>query len=287
MRRELILAYKEKGMLDAALSEANRAIVMLPNEQGLHRTLGDILTAKGDLDGAQKAYNDAIAHDGTDAGSQVALSDALLLNGKFDEAAAGYEKAAKADPKNPLPLRRLARAAIGKAQEDPTQYTAALEFLSKAKSLTPSSETEGYLDDYAALMRLIEGRLKLSLGEVQGNLQAQRSGKLTTNELKRSLANLKDQSTALSDFLDKAQAASGQDTTHAHYQMTANLLLQAVTLYRDYLNTNDPTGESAIRGRSRGRLQGTGRRIQALKLDSSPFRPFELAIGSRFHCIRQ
>lgn len=249
LRRQLVLAYKERQMLDAALGEASRAIQIMPEESTLYRLKGDILAAKGDTVGATAAYNEAIAKGGSsDIASQVALADALLADNRVEEAAKSYEAALKADPKNPLPLRRLARVSAAQALTDPTQYAASLDYLKRARDLTPTSETEGYLDDYVALLHLIESRLKSALGEAQANLQAQRTGKLTTSDLKRSLADLKDRATALNDYLDKLLPGAGQNLTHAHYQASASMLLQAVSLYRDYLNTNDPTAESAVRG---------------------------------------
>ena len=185
---------------------------------------------------------------GSEIGAQVALADSLLTEGRFEDAIKGYEAAAKTDPNSPLPLRRLARAAAGRATTDPTQYGVSLNYLQKAKALTPAAETEGYLEDYLALMHLIESRLREALGEVQGDLQVQRTEKITASELKRSLADLKDRANALNDYLDKLVPAAGQDLTHAHYQMCGSLLLQAVSLYRDFLNTKDPATESAVRG---------------------------------------
>ncbi len=249
LRRQLILAYKERQMLDAALAEANRSLQIMPEESGLYRAKGDILAARGDTNGAAQAYNEAIQRGGgTNLGAQIALADALLADGRFDEAAKGYETALKTDSKSPLPLRRLARAAAGRAAADPAQYAVSLNYLKEAKALTPASETDGYLDDYAALLRLLETRLKEALGEAQGDLQAQRTGKLTTNDLKRSLADLKDRAAAISDYLEALPPAAGQDITHAHYQMSASLLLQGVSLYRGFLNTADPAAESAVRG---------------------------------------
>ena len=60
LRRQLILAYKERNLLDSALAEANRALQILPEESGLYRAKGDILAAKGDAAAATLAYNQAI-----------------------------------------------------------------------------------------------------------------------------------------------------------------------------------------------------------------------------------
>ena len=137
LRRQLVLAYKERRMLEAALGEANRALQIMPEESTLYRLKGDVLAAKGDTVGATAAYNEAITKGGSsDIASQVALADALLADNRVEDAAKSYEAALKADPKNPLPLRRLARVSAAQALTDPSQYVASLDYLKRARDLT-------------------------------------------------------------------------------------------------------------------------------------------------------
>ena len=248
LRRQLIQAYQDRQMPDAALEETNRALQISPDDAGLYRFYGNGLLAKGDISGALKAFREAIQRDPKDILSQVALADALMADNQFGDAQTAYEDAAKADPNSPLPHRRMANALARRAVGDASQYAASLEQVRLAHALLPPTDTESYLADYTALARLMEARLRDMLNELQGDFQAQSQGKLTGDALKRALADLKLRSEAVADYLDKLPPASGHDVTHAHYQQGAALLLQAVSLFRDYAATADPTTLSAFKG---------------------------------------
>ena len=248
LRRQLIQAYSDRQMNDAALEETNRALLLLPDDSALRRQLGDALLAKGDLNGAEAAYRDAIRRDPNDVTAQVALADALLADSQFAEAQTAYQAAAKSDPKSPLPHRRLASALARRAVADGSLYAASLDELKQAQALTPVTDNALYLNDYTELARLMESRLRDLLNELQNNFEARQQGKITGDALKRALADLKLRGEAAADYLDKLPPASGQDVTHAHYQQGAALLLQAVSLFRDYANKPDDSTLTAMKG---------------------------------------
>ena len=247
LRRQLIQAYQDRQMNDAALEETNRALMLLPEDAGLRRMQGDSLLAKGDLVGALAAYRDAIKRDPGDVSAQVALADALLADSQTVEAQAAYQAAVKTDPKSPLPHRRLANALARRAVGDSSLYAASLDELKQAQALTPATDSP-YLDDYTGIARLMESRLRDMIKELQSDFEAQQQGKMKGDALKRALADLKLRGEAAADYLDKLPPAPGHDVTHAHYQQGAALLLQAVSLFRDYVTKPDDATLMAMKG---------------------------------------
>lgn len=244
LRRQLIQAYIDRQMPDAALSEAVRAQALTPNDSALYVLSGNALLAKGDVAGATKAFQEAVHIDPNDITAQVALGDAQMADSQFDPAIQAYLVAAKNDPRSPLPHRRLARALASRAAADPAQYAASLEQVQQARALIPATDVETYQQDYVILMRLMDSRLRDLLEEMQTTYRDASSGNRSTNALIRAAADIKTRAEAAADYLDKLPPAAGLEAAHAHYQQGAALLLQAVDLLRDYLNKPDTgTGE--------------------------------------------
>lgn len=248
LRRQLIQAYQDRQLPDAALAEVNRALQLAPNDASLRRLSGDALLAKGDAAGALKAYQEAARIDPGDVLTQVALGDALLADNQYGEAMRAYEVAAKNDPKSPLPHRHKARALARSAAADPARYAESLAEIQTARSLIPPTDTETYQEDYVALMRLMTGRLSDLLDELQAAYQAALTGKRTREDLIRLVADMRLRAEAAGDYLDKLPPGAGQDGTHAHYQQAAAFLLQSLSLFRDYVANNDIHAEETMKG---------------------------------------
>ncbi|HZP80870.1 MAG TPA: tetratricopeptide repeat protein [Chthonomonadaceae bacterium] len=248
LRRQLIQAYQERKLLDAAMAETSRALRLAPDDAGLHRLYGDALLAKGDTQGALKAYQEATRRDPGDIMAQVALGDALLADSQYAEAMRAYTTAAKTDPKSPLPHRRLARALLGSAAADPAQYAASLSEVQAMRALIPMTDTDTYREEYAILMRQMASRLADLLDEFQATYQAALTGKRTPDDLMRGATDMHRRTEAAADYLDKLPPAAGHDLTHAHFQQAAAFLLQALTLFKDYLAKSDPQAETAMKG---------------------------------------
>ncbi len=246
LRYQLIQAYQERQLVAAALTETDRALKVAPNDASLHRLYGDGLLAKGDAAGALKAYQEAARLDPTDILAQVALGDALLADNQYTEAMQAYQAAAKNDPKSPLPHRHLARALVRSAASDPTLYSTSLTEVQAARALVPTTDTETYREDYNVLMHLMGSRLGDLLDELQGTYQAALTGK-SEEELTRAAADMRRRAEAAADYLDKLPPAAGQDVTHAHFQQAASFLLQALSLFRDYVAKHDSNAETGMK----------------------------------------
>ncbi len=239
LRRQLALAYFDHKMGDVALVEANRIIQLDPENGSLHRLYGELLLKQGDTTGALEALKKAQALAPNDIMIQVSLGDALLKIGKYSEAVNAYEGAVKSDSKSPLPHRRLARAFVGNAEQDPTQYEISLAQLKIARDLTPTKESQAYQEDYIALLRLLEKRISGMLNELADGVSAKTTGKSETQELIRRSKDLKQRAEKLSEYLDAIPRAAGLEGVHAHYSQSNSFLVQAINFYREALIEGD------------------------------------------------
>jgi tetratricopeptide (TPR) repeat protein len=252
LRRQLVQAYLDRRLVGAALAETDRALLLTPGDSpedaALQRLRGDCLLAQVDVPGALKAYREAMRLSPSDIVAQVALGDALMADNQFAEALKVYETAAQTDSKSPLPHRRLARAAAGRAGSDIKEYATSLKEVEQARKLTPAADTETYLEDYVALIRLMEARMRDFINEIQANYQAKIQGKQTNDQLIRAAQDLKERASALADYLDKLPPALGQDATHARYQQGGAITLLAVSLLQEWLMSGETRVEESLKG---------------------------------------
>lgn len=247
LRRQLIQMYQERHLTQAALDETNRALQLAPNDGDLQRLHATALLDAGDAAAALTTLRQAVQAHPDDVAAQVALGDALLADNQYDAALATYRTAERADPKSPLPHRRLARVFAARAASNPTQYAASLDEVTKARALTPAQDIETYQSDYVALMKRLDARLRDLVDELQNLTLDQHDGKRTGDVARRAASDLRERTIALSDYLEKLPPAVGQDATHAHYQQGAALLLQAIGLFRTFLNQGDTHIEDEMR----------------------------------------
>jgi hypothetical protein len=141
----------------------------------------------------------------------------------------------------------LARALLSRAASDLKSYEESLAQIQKARMKTPSTDTDSYLEDYIAIMRLMESRMKDMLGELQNGYQGYKQGKIKPNDLNRALGDLKERSKAAEDYLEKLPSALAQESTHARYQQGSIFVTQAISLFRAWLQDNDMTTETGLR----------------------------------------
>ena len=273
LRRQLIQAYQSRQMPEAAHGEALRALRMDAGNANLYRLYGEVLIAEGDSAGAMLAFQDGIKFDPTDIGCQVALGDALLNENHFVQALDAYSAASKSDPKSPLPHRRMARALAAKAATDTDQYQASIAEIRTARELTPTTDTTSYQDDYMAIMRTVEARIREMLEELQAANQARVQTKLTQPELLRHAADIKERSAALADYLDKVPPAIGHDVTQAHYVQANALLSQSVGFFKDLIQKGDDRFADSMKSgqvQSQRELVIAGQRLTGTKANDKP-----------------
>ncbi len=276
LRRMLIQGYQDLHMNEEAYQESSRARRIAPKDSSLLRLQGDSLLARGDNAGAIKSYLEAAELDPNDIDSQVALGNALLSEQQFAEAVNAYQKAAKNAPKSPLPHRRLARAFLGRAGGDSKQYTSSLDEIKLARDLTPKDDRENYADDYLEIMQVMGVRLKELTDQLQNIYQGQISSQLTPVAAKRALASLKERAESGSNYLDGVPPAAAQDSTHASFQQSAALLLQALSLYSDFLQKGSTSTEEAYKSAQLDTfraLSAARERLSKIKLEHDTPKP--------------
>jgi tetratricopeptide (TPR) repeat protein len=92
------LAYQDKGDLDLALSDYNKAIQINPNLAETYSNRGNIYQDKGDLDLALSDYNKAIQINPNLAEAYNNRALTYQCKSEFDQAIAGYNKTLEINP---------------------------------------------------------------------------------------------------------------------------------------------------------------------------------------------
>jgi Tfp pilus assembly protein PilF len=247
LRKLLVQAYQDRRLPDAARMEAQRALIIAPEDGTLHRMYGETLLAEGNVADARKAFEAAIRLNASDISAQVALGDVLLADNQFTQAVAAYEAAAKMDARSSLPHRRLARVYVSKAASDPKQYGASLDEIGKARALIAPADTQTYEDEYLLILKILDSRLSDLLAQLQGSYTARLQNKLSAAELVRTTLDMKERTEAAADYLEKLPAAAGWNAVQARYAQSAAYLLQAMTFFRDYLTQGDTRAEDSYK----------------------------------------
>ena len=93
------IARNDKGDLDGAIADFNKAISINPNISEVYNNRGNARNDKGDLDGAIADFNTAISIDPTLASAYAGRSFAYKAQGDQVKANADLKKAQELDPK--------------------------------------------------------------------------------------------------------------------------------------------------------------------------------------------
>jgi tetratricopeptide (TPR) repeat protein len=129
-------AYAEKGLLDRAIVEIQRAIHLQPNSALAHYNLGLVFRKKGLLDKAVAEYRQAIHFRPAYADAYNNLGFALEKKGLIDQAIAEYWNAIYSKPNDAVPYNNLGAALAKKGQLD-----GAIAAYKKAIALAPNYAT--------------------------------------------------------------------------------------------------------------------------------------------------
>ena len=91
-------AYREKGMLDEAISQYKKALAINPNHAEIHSNLGVVYAQKGMLDEAIGEYMCALEIDPNYAKAHTNLGNVYVRKGMLDEAILEHKKALTINP---------------------------------------------------------------------------------------------------------------------------------------------------------------------------------------------
>jgi protein O-mannosyl-transferase len=134
-------ALLQKGQVDEALEQFQKALGINPNYVDAHSNLGAALFQKGQVDDAVAQYQKALEINPNYAQANYNLGLALFRKGRVDDAVAKYKKAVEINPYYPEAHNNLGNALLQKGQVDE-----ALEQFQKALEINPN-----YVDAHSNL----------------------------------------------------------------------------------------------------------------------------------------
>jgi tetratricopeptide (TPR) repeat protein len=121
--------YAQKGELEAAITEYNRALEINPDYAEARNNLGIVFFRKGDLEQAIAQFGKALETMPDDAEIRYNLGNALAKKGQLNEAVEQYRKAVQINPDYEIALNTLGHALAMKGDVDEAiaQFRKALE----------------------------------------------------------------------------------------------------------------------------------------------------------------
>jgi tetratricopeptide (TPR) repeat protein len=119
----------QKGQLDDAVAQYQKALEINPNFAQVHNNLGNALVQKRQLDEAIAQFEMAVGINPDYAQAHYDLGNALVQKGQVDDAVAHYQKAVEINPDYPEGHNNLGNALVqkGRLDEAVAQYQKALE----------------------------------------------------------------------------------------------------------------------------------------------------------------
>jgi len=122
-------ALYQKGQVNEAMAQCQRALEIDPNYAEAHSNLGLALFQKGQVDEAVAQFQKALEINPNDAEADYNLGNALFQKGQVDEAVAQYQKALEIQPSFAAAHSNLGNALFQKGQlnEAVAQFQKALE----------------------------------------------------------------------------------------------------------------------------------------------------------------
>ena len=146
-------AFAQKGQLNEAVTQYQKALVIYPNYPEARNNLGNVLLRKGRLDDAVAQFQEALVIKPNYAAARNNLGVALLHMGRLDDAVAQFQKALEINPSHADARDNLGVAFIQKGQLDEaiTQFQ---EVLRLKPDFTPAQDN---LAKAQALMRQADG----------------------------------------------------------------------------------------------------------------------------------
>lgn len=226
-RLKLAQAYLQSDRRDKALSEAQRALSLSPNDPAVQQFLMQIDAESGSSDGAVARFQAIVAQSPQDPTGHLELADALWNNGALTQAEGEYQTA-----------QTLAGLRTPAAQ----QAAAHLARLYAAQSR--------YADSLAALKQAGAGGYALALGIVQSRADTLRSmldaglglmdaGKTTHEAFYKTASDAAAQAQALADFVVKVTPPSAFGVSHLHRVLATHLMAQQAAVLVNYVETSD------------------------------------------------
>ncbi|MEP6755553.1 MAG: tetratricopeptide repeat protein [Chthonomonadales bacterium] len=263
LRRELIMAYRERGWTDVSRQEAQRAVEIIPNDGSLHRLLGEGYADVMQMDDAMAEFKEAIRIDPKDPLNHVSLGDLYLRNGRTKEAEAEFAVAANSEIKNPVVFRRIAGMELVRGN-----YKSSNAALQSAINLTPVDDRANLEPEFASMFQVIES----TLTEISNRIQIVR-GNFTTTNINREKAYqeytaIRKRAEDIAGCLDEMPVPTpGMNRIKSYYGQSASLMMQSADKLLEGLESQKSVVDEEallLRREAVKQLNDAGRRLKAL-----------------------
>ncbi|MBC8135840.1 MAG: tetratricopeptide repeat protein [Fibrella sp.] len=245
-RTVLASAYLQAGRKGDALSEAKRALDVIPVEDqkgrlAATRLLADILVQNGDVTAARTTYENILRAKPTATWAKVGLAETLLTDGKVDEATALYRSARADAPADKEVLLGYARLLAIKGD-----YEEALKQLTAA---TGSGDVEAR---YRTALQLFDEGITKIADRVEQNRIAWGKKQIAQPVFYKSTASQTAKVSGLVSLLKAVPPPANSDDSakrkHQKRIFAASLLLQGVASLLTQVETGDANagGEATV-----------------------------------------
>ncbi len=235
-RLKLAQAYLQSDRRDKALSEAQRALALAPNDPAVQQFLMQLDAETGSSDGAVARFQAVAAQSPQDPNAHLELADALWNNGALSQAADEYQTAQSlAGPHTPA--ARQAAAHLARLYAAQSRYADSLAALAHAGA-----------GGYALALGIVQSRADTLRSMLDAGLGSMDAGKTTHEAFYKTASDAAAQAQALADFVVKVTPPSAFRVSHLHRVLATHLMAQQAAVLVNYVETSDASfsGQAAL-----------------------------------------
>lgn len=233
-RRQLISAFLQRRMEDAAVAEGMRALHLVSDSTPLLLALADAYMRANRLDEAETMYRQMLERDPQNLSAWLHLGDLLWNRARITEAEDCYQRALQGALENTEPLMRLAKLYLARAQ-----YDRARQVAGKLYALIPESDEQKRGAVYLALMDGAETGITQMAQRIQEAIASYTNGDVTLETLFNTLRGLEAQSDSLRQFLQVLKPIPRMLDAHQHFLLASSLLQQSLASLLSYAETKE------------------------------------------------
>ncbi len=231
-RLKLAQAYLQSDRRDKALSEAQRALSIAPNDLTIQQFLMQLDAETGSSDGAVARFQAVVAQSPQDPAAHLALADALWNNGALTQAENEYQAAQTlAGPHTPA--AQQAAAHLARLYAAQSRYADSLAALKRAGA-----------GGYALALGIVQSRADTLRSMLDAGLDSMDAGKTTHEAFYKTASDVAAQAQALADFVVKVTPPSAFGVSHLHRVLATHLMAQQAAVLVNYVETSDASFSS-------------------------------------------
>lgn len=235
-RLKLAQAYLQSDRRDKALSEAQRALALAPNNPAVQQFLMQLDAETGSSDGAVARFQAVAAQSPQDPNAHLELADALWNNGALSQAEDEYQTAQSLAGLH-TPAARQAAAHLARLYAAQSRYADSLAALAHAGA-----------GGYALALGIVQSRADALRSMLDAGLGSMDAGKTTHEAFYKTASDAAAQAQALADFVVKVTPPSAFRVSHLHRVLATHLMAQQAAVLVNYVETSDASfsGQAAL-----------------------------------------